>query len=130
MASLLGPLFFAAYLVIWVPLFLIFLGLIIAMAVRERRIIRQMLGYEVAAGTLTQQELDLVGSVGSRFRWLAQAFSDRPKFHARRKFLRAVTKLGFCYWHVSRANAANHQTISLPQIPKFKAEISALRQQI
>ena len=129
-ASLLGPLFFVAYLFIWVPLFLAFLGLIIAMAVRERRIIRDMLGFEVASGTLTQQELDLVSSLGARLRWLTQSMNDRARFHARRKYLRAVTKLGFCYWHVSRANAASHQTISLPQIPKFKAEIAFLRSQI
>lgn len=129
-ASLLGPMFFVAYLLIWVPLFLAFLGLIIALAVRERRIIRNMLGFEVAAGTITQQELDLVSSIGARFRWLSQAFSDRAKFNARRKYLRAITKLGFCYWHVSRANAANHQTISLPQIPKFKSEIISLRNQV
>ena len=129
-ASLLGALFFVAYLFIWVPLFLAFLGLIIAMAVRERRIIRQMLGFEVASGTISQQELDLVSSIGARIRWLMQAFNDRNRFHARRKYLRAVTKLGFCYWHVARANAASHQTISLPQIPKFKAEISGLRSQI
>lgn len=129
-ASLLGALFFVAYLVIWVPLFFVFLALIIAMALRERRIIREMLGFEVATGTITQQELDLVSSMGARFRWLAQAFGNRARFHARRKYLRAVTKLGFCYWHVARANAANHQTISLPQIPKFKAEILSLRAMI
>lgn len=129
-ASLLGAMFFVAYLVIWVPLFLAFLGLIIAMAVRERRIIRAMLGFEVSTGTITQQELDLVTSMGGRFRWLTQSLNDRARFNARRKYLRAVTKLGFCYWHVSRANAANHQTISLPQIPKFKSEIAALRSQI
>lgn len=126
-ASLLGAMFFFAYLLIWVPLFFLFLALIIAMAVRERRILRRMLDFEVATGTITPQELDLVSSIGRRFRWLAQAFNDRARFNARRKYLRAVTKLGFCYWHVSRAEAADHQTISLPQIPRFKAEIAALR---
>lgn len=126
-ASLLGSMFFVAYILIWVPLFFLFLSLIIAMAVRERRIIRKMLNFEVATGTISQQELDLVTSLGRRFRWLAQAFNDRPRFNARRKYLRAVTKLGFCYWHVQRAEAADHQTISLPQIPKFKAEIASLR---
>ena len=55
---------------------------------------------------------------------------DIERLQARRRYLRAVTKLGFCYWHVARANAANNQTISLPQIPIFKAEIAALKERI
>ncbi len=50
-----------------------------------------------------------------------QSLNDRARFNARRSSA-GGHQVGFCYWHVSRANAASHQTISLPQIPKFKAE--------
>jgi hypothetical protein len=129
-AHALGAMFLVAYFIVWVPLFLIFLGAIIYVAKRERRIVKEMLAFEVANGTLSSEELDMVGSIITRLRWIAQSMNDRQRLHARRRYLRAVTKLGFCYWHVARANAANNQTISLPQIPIFKAEIINLKAQI
>jgi RsiW-degrading membrane proteinase PrsW (M82 family) len=129
-AHALGQMFLLAYFIIWVPLFLMFLGTIIFIARRERRIVKEMLAFEVSNGTLSSEELDMVGSIITRLRWIAESMNDRPKWQARRRYLRAVTKLGFCYWHVARANAANNQTISLPQIPIFKAEITDLKMRI
>jgi RsiW-degrading membrane proteinase PrsW (M82 family) len=125
-----GSAFLLVYFIIWVPLFLMFLGAIIFIARRERRIVKEMLAFEVSNGTLSPEELDMVGSVVTRLRWIAESINDRTRLQARRQYLRAITKLGFCYWHVARANAANNQTISLPQIPIFKAQITDLKMRI
>jgi hypothetical protein len=127
-----GAGFFIFYFLVWVPLFLIMFGVMIYMVFREAKIIKQMLAIEVARGLITQEQLELVGSSLSRVKWLASSvFSgNMKKFAAQRKFLRAVTKLAFCYWHVARANAANSQTQSLPQIPKFQAEVMTLKAEI
>ncbi|MBL8149651.1 MAG: PrsW family intramembrane metalloprotease [Blastocatellia bacterium] len=122
--------FLIAYFIIWVPLFLIFFGVMIYMAKREVGIIKQMLAVEVARGLISPQQLELVGSSLSRMNWLISSLGDWKKFNARRHFLRAVTKLAFCYWHVARASAANNQTKSLPLIPKFQAEVADLKGKI
>jgi protease PrsW len=125
-----GSLFLVAYFLIWVPLFAIFIGVILYTARRERRIVKEMLAFEVSNGTINAEELEMIGSLIARARWVASSMKDKARLQARRRYLRAVTKLGFCYWHVARANAANTGTISLPQIPKFKAEIAALKERI
>lgn len=129
-ASLLGVFFYVVYFVVWIPLFLVFLGVVLFMARRERRVVREMLAIEVAGGLITPQELDLIASLMARFRWVMASMNNWQKLKARRNFLRAVTKLAFCYWHVARAAAGSHQTISLPQIPRFKAEVTSLKSQI
>lgn len=125
-----GSMFLVAYFLIWVPLFAIFIGVIFYSARRERRIVKEMLAFEVSNGTINAEELELIGSLIARARWVVSSMKDKERLQARRRYLRAVTKLGFCYWHVSRANAANSGTISLPQIPIFKAEIAALKEKI
>lgn len=122
--------FLIAYFVIWVPLFLIFLGIMIYLARREAGLIREMLILEVSRGLISQEHLELASSSLKRFQWLLSALSDWKRFNARRRFLRAVTKLAFCYWHVARASAANNQTRSLPLIPQFQAEVMELKGQI
>ena len=125
-AALMGGFFFVAYFVVWVPLFLFFLGMIFLMALRESRIIRRSLAFEVGT-LLTDQELKLAGSLRERIRWLLAAVNDWKKLQARRRFLTAVTKLAFCYWHVESATMANQETISAQQIPRFRSEITALK---
>ncbi len=127
-----GGAYFIFYLVVWVPLFLIMLAVMIYMVYREAKLIKEMLAIEVARGLISPQQLELVGSSFAQLKWLgASLFSgDIKKFSAQRKFLRSVTKLAFCYWHVARANEANSQTQSLPQIPKFQAEVMTLKNEI
>ncbi|MFN7973297.1 MAG: PrsW family glutamic-type intramembrane protease [Acidobacteriota bacterium] len=129
-ASLLEPYFLVIYFVVWVPLFIAFLLLIIGLSFRERRIVRKMLEIEVARGFLSPNDQQLSGSLVRRLAWLAGSGGSFGKLRARRKYLRAMVKLGFCYWHVSRASEAGHQTISLPMIPELQAEMKALRAQI
>ena len=124
-ASLLGQYFFVAYFIIWVPLFLGFIGFIFLIARREKKIIKRVLAVE-QDGLLSRAEIDLAGSVMGRFRWL-MASRNWNTLQARRKFLRAVTRLAFCYWHVERAISARTETFSMQQIPVFRSEISQLR---
>ncbi|MEW6732436.1 MAG: PrsW family glutamic-type intramembrane protease [Acidobacteriota bacterium] len=124
--------FILIYFVVWVPLFLIFLGVMIYMLRREGRVIKEMLTVEVARGLITPAQLELIGSTMGRIKWLMSSLTSGnwKRLRAQRNFLRAVTKLAFCYWHVARAAAANNQTRSLTQIPKFQAEVMTLREQI
>jgi RsiW-degrading membrane proteinase PrsW (M82 family) len=124
-ASLLGNLFFLVYFVVWVPLFLAFIGMILFIARREKKIMKRVLAVE-QGGLLTREEIDLAGSIFNRIRWLMGSNSWK-KYQARRKFLRAITRLAFCYWHVERALSARTETMSMQQIPQFRSEIAQIR---
>lgn len=128
--SLIGYLFF--YIIIWVPLFLIMLIVMIYMSRREAKLIKEMLAVEVARGLINKEQLELIGSSMARMKWLGSSLmsGNFQKYKVQRQYLRAVTKLAFCYWHVARASAANNQTRSLPQIPKFQAEVTQLKAQL
>lgn len=121
-ASLAGAFFFVLYLVVWVPLFLAFLGGVVYLVVREGRIVRRLLTPEVGR-LITEAELRIAGSFWGRVRWLLGALGKPQRFQARRRFLRSLTKLAFCYWHVERAQAAGAQTMSLPRIPHLYEEV-------
>lgn len=127
-----GGAYLLFYLVVWVPLFLIMFGVMIYMVHREAKLIKEMLVIEVARGLISSEQLEIVGSSIARIKWLASSVMSRnwKKFSAQRRFLRSVTKLAFCYWHVARASQANSQTQSLPQIPKFQAEVMQLKAEI
>jgi RsiW-degrading membrane proteinase PrsW (M82 family) len=126
LAFLLGAHFFYAYFFIWIPLFLAAVSFVFYAARRERRIIKEMLAVEVSSGSLPKEHLEMLGSLLQRARWIGSTAGNLKKLKARRRYLRAVTKLGFFYWHASRASAANHETISIPQIPKYRAEVAYL----
>ncbi len=124
-ASLLGQYFFLTYFLVWVPLFLAFIFLIVMIARREKKIIKRMLAMEQGS-LLTQQEINLAGSIMERWRWLL-ASSSWNKMQNRRDFLRAITRLAFCYWHVERARSSQSETISMQQIPQFRNEVARLK---
>lgn len=129
-ASFLDPYFKYVYVMVWFPLFVVFLVIVVLLSVRERRIVKRMLAIEVSRGFLSKEDQALSGSVFRRLAWLISTSGNLGKLRARRRYLRAMVKLGFCYWHVSRANEAGQQTISLPMIPELQAQMKALRAQI
>lgn len=129
-ASISGRAFLLLYFLILVPLFHLFVGLAIWLARRESRILKTMLATEVGRGLITQEQLTIASSIFQRLKWLAAALGRKNLFTNRRKFLRTVTKLGLCHWHVSRAAAAQTQTQSFTQIPRFQAEVLRLRHEI
>jgi RsiW-degrading membrane proteinase PrsW (M82 family) len=122
--------FLIVYALIEVPLFLLFVGGAIWMTRREGRILRQTLEIEVGRGLLPAEHLQIVSSIFSRLRWVLSVISNRELFGARRRYLRAVTKLGFCHWHATRAVMADTQTQSFSMIPRLQAEVFSLRNQV
>lgn len=127
-ASLMEGMFLIAYFVIWVPLFLIFLAAIWFTGRREKRIVRRHLAVE-EGGLLTPEELMIASSTWKRIGWLF-ASGSLHQYFARRRFLRAITKLGFCYWHMQRALAARSETISFQQVPKLRETIAHLKTEV
>jgi RsiW-degrading membrane proteinase PrsW (M82 family) len=122
--------FLIVYALIEVPLFLLFVGGAIWMTRREGRILRQTLEIEVGRGLLPAEHLQIVSSIFNRLRWVLSVISNRELFGARRRYLRAVTKLGFCHWHATRAVMADTQTQSFSMIPRLQAEVFSLRDQV
>ncbi|MBI1761739.1 MAG: PrsW family intramembrane metalloprotease [Acidobacteria bacterium] len=130
LASFSSQVFFTGYFIFQMPLFLAFMGLLVYLVRREGRILRMTLATEVQRGLITQQQLDTVVSVFRRSGWVWSSLGNATQMNARRQFLRAVAKLGLCYWHVDRAVAAQSQTTSFTLIPKLQAEVFGLRDQI
>lgn len=130
LASLDRNYFFAGYFFLEIPLFLFFLWVIIRVVRREGRILHQTLSGEVDRGLITQQQLEMTVSIFARTNWLSAALGNSRLFSARRRFLRAVAKLGLCLWHRDRAQVASKDTGSLQMIDKLRAEIFMLRDQI
>ena len=130
LATLGSEAFFAAYLLFEVPLFIGFIFLIAALVRREGRILRQTLAPEVERGLITQAQLEIAISVFRRTDWVAAAWGDSRLFHARRKFLRTVAKLGLCLWHRDRAHQAQQVTGSLSIISQLRAELYTLRDEV
>jgi hypothetical protein len=122
--------YYIAYVMVWVPLFLIFLGGVIALVRREQKIIKRMLAAEVAQSLMTQQHFEIAISLFKRISWLLSSGGDIKKLNARRKFLRAMTKLAFGYWHMEIAQKENAHTISMPLIGRYQAQMKELQNQI
>ncbi|HEY0047967.1 MAG TPA: hypothetical protein VGB68_01685, partial [Pyrinomonadaceae bacterium] len=60
----------------------------------------------------------LLGSIGT------------DKYRARKRFLRAVGKLGLTYWHIQRATDAQGQTASFQQNPILREEVLKWRDKV
>jgi hypothetical protein len=89
-----------------------------------------MLALEVATGLISNQQLDILSSTLRRISWLLLSINNWKQLQVKQRFLRAAAKLGFCYWHASRAAAANQYTLSLPQISIFRKQVAELQKQI
>jgi protease PrsW len=121
--------FLLAYAILEVPLFLIFVVFTLYIMRRQNRILREMLAIDVARGLITQDQLDKATSIFKSIGWLAgSVFTE--KYRARRKFLRAVGKLGLSYWHIQRATAAQGQTASFQQNPILREEVLQWRDKV
>jgi hypothetical protein len=59
---------------------------------------------------------------------LSSLFTE--KFKARKRFLRAVGKLGLSYWHIQRATAAQGHTASFQQNPLLREEVIKWRDKV
>ncbi|MGI8466937.1 MAG: PrsW family glutamic-type intramembrane protease [Pyrinomonadaceae bacterium] len=124
-----GAGFLIGYIVLEVPFFLIFVGFIGYVMHRQNKILKEMLAIDAARGLITPEQLKVSTSVFKSLTWLlSSAFTK--KYKARRRFLRAVGKLGLSYWHIQRATAARGQTASFQQNPILREEVLAWRDKI
>ena len=57
-------------------------------------------------------------------------FRSRALLNRRRRFLRAVAKLGLCHWHKARAAEAHRDTGSFPLIARLQGEVYSLRDSV
>jgi protease PrsW len=130
LASFGGGVFLTGYVLLQVPLFIGFILLIAHLVRREGRILRKTLASEVERGLISPQQLEIAISVFRRTEWLASAIGNAKLFDARRRFLRAIAKLGLCHWHQARAAEASRDTASFKLISQFQAEVLALRDMV
>jgi protease PrsW len=127
LASFDSGVFLTGYVLLQMPLFIGFILTIAYLVRREGRILRKTLAPEVERGLISPQQLEIAISVFRRTEWLATALGNAKLFDARRRFLRAVAKLGLCHWHQARAAEASRHTGSFKLISQLQAEVYALR---
>jgi RsiW-degrading membrane proteinase PrsW (M82 family) len=121
--------FFTFYLLLEVPLFLIFIAFCFYIMRRQRRILNDMLAIDVARGLISEEHLKTATSAIKSSTWLLGGLF-RGKYLARSRYLRAVGKLGLSYWHIQRATAAQGQTGSFQQNPLLRDEVLRWRDKV
>lgn len=121
--------FFTFYVLLEIPLFLIFLAFAFYIMRRQRRILTDMLALDVVRGVITAEQLKTITSVFKSTAWLLGGIFS-GKFLARSRFQRAVGKLGLSYWHIQRATAAQGHTGSFQQNPLLRDEVLRWRDKI
>jgi len=106
---------------IWLLFVLGFVVMIIVLVARRGKIIRQHLLDEVALGTISQQELELVCSAFGLFK---ARLSRGP---AGAELVRATARLALSKWHTTRAMEGQHRTVSMDFIAPLRRRIAELR---
>jgi RsiW-degrading membrane proteinase PrsW (M82 family) len=124
LGGLLGPVggvLFLTTLPLWLIFVVAFLVMVILLVRRRGRVIRQFLVDEVALGTVSREEVDLVcsafGTLRARLRWGARGV----------EFARAIARLALSKWHTSRAVGARKHTVSYDFIVPLRQKVAALR---
>jgi protease PrsW len=110
------------------PLWLLFvtgfLLLIIVLVVRRGRIIRQFLEDEVHVGTMTREELKLIGSPFG-------VSNARSRYgEAGANFVRAGARLALSKWHSVRAIKSSRHTVSAAFVVPLRHQLAEYRMQI
>ena len=121
--------FLIGYAVLQVPLFLAFVGFAIYTMRRQNKILKDMLAIDIARGLIPQEHVQTAVSAFKGSAWLIGGLFS-GKFKARRRYLRAIGKLGLSYWHIQRATAAQGQTGSFQQNPMLREEVLRWRGQV
>ena len=121
--------FFTFYLLLEVPLFLIFIAFCFYIMRRQRKILTDMLAIDVARGLIPEEHLKTATSAIKSSTWLLGGMFS-GKYFARSRYMRAVGKLGLSYWHIQRATAAQGQTGSFQQNPLLRDEVLRWRDKV
>lgn len=116
-----GQGFLADYILIQVPIFVLFIGVVILLRVAENRLTRQRLLEYAAAGWFTPAEVDLLATPGGRrtaLNWAA-GYNRRPQMKA---FVKAATQLAFTRQRIlSGREVALHQADERDQLHRILA---------
>lgn len=116
-----GQGFLADYILIQVPIFVLFIGVVILLRVAENRLTRQRLLEYAAAGWFTPAEVDLLATPGGRRTALSWAagYNRRPQMKA---FVKAATQLAFTRQRIlSGREVALHQAEERDQLHRILA---------
>lgn len=108
----------------WILLVFAFFIALFFLVKRRGKIIREYLLDEVALGTISKEELDVVCAPFGRLR------AHRRFGLAGANFVSAVARLALSKWHVSRAYVTNTRTMSYDFIVPLRQEIAELRRQL
>ena len=119
--------YYIAYIFVWVPLFFIFVGVVIALIRREQKIIKRTLLPQIDQNIITKEQYDIVTSLRKRTSWVLSTFNDLSKLNRRRRFLRYTTKLALGYWHMELAAKDNSSTISTQLLSEYRNEVLRLQ---
>jgi len=121
--------FLVGYFILEIPFFLIFVGFSLYIMWRQNRILKEMLAIDVARGLIPEEDALRARSAFSGTFWVIGGLFQ-GKYRARRKYLRAIGKLGLSYWHIQRATAAQGHTGSFQQNPILREEVLKWRDQV
>lgn len=112
-------------LVFWFGFLACFAGVLLVLVRRKRDIIRTYLRDEVALGTLTAEEVELVTSAFGRGKAKRSWRGEKGE-----ALVRAAARLALKKWHTVRALEGKTRTISAEFIGPLRAEIIALRAEL
>jgi RsiW-degrading membrane proteinase PrsW (M82 family) len=121
--------FFTGYILLEIPLFLIFVGFAFFVVRRQKRILNEMLAIDVARGLIPKEHAEKATSAFKSTGWLLGGLFS-GKFLARSRYMRAIGKLGLSYWHIQRATAAQGHTGSFQQNPLLRDEVLRWRDRV
>lgn len=121
--------FWLGYFFLQVPFFVIFVCFAGYIMYRQNKILKEMLAIDVARGLITDEQFKTATSAFKSSAWLLGSIGT-DKYRARKRFLRAVGKLGLTYWHIQRATAAQGQTASFQQNPILREEVIKWRDKV
>ena len=130
MAFLLGMQgFLLGYLFLEIPFFIIFCVFCGLIMWRQNRILKEMLAIDVARGLIPEEHMKKATSAFLSTFWVTGGLFA-GKYRARRKYCRAIGKLGLSYWHIQRATAAQGHTGSFQQNPILRDEVLRWRDKV
>ena len=116
-----GQGFLVDYILVQVPIFVLFIGVVILLRVAENRLTRQRLLEYAVAGWFTPAEVDLLATPGGRRTALSWAagYNRRPQMKA---FVKAATQLAFTRQRIlSGRDVALHQAEERAQLHRILA---------
>jgi RsiW-degrading membrane proteinase PrsW (M82 family) len=130
MAFLLGfEGFLMGYFLLELPFFIIFVVFCGVIMWRQNRILKEMLAIDVARGLIPEEHMKKATSAFRSTAWVTGGLFE-GKYRARRKYCRAIGKLGLSYWHIQRATAAQGHTGSFQQNPILRDEVLKWRDKV